>query len=72
MTKTRKAAVSSTVGRFVRILATDARAISGILDNELSHGLLLDDAEWELTQLLSSLRAAIKNPNANSATGRKT
>ena len=49
--------------RCVRISASDAREIAGILDNELSQGLLTDDAEWKLTQLLARIRAAINDPN---------
>ena len=63
MTTKRKAAVASTVGRMVRILATDARQIARILDNDLASGLYDDATEWEYSQLLARLRAAIENPN---------
>ena len=57
------AAKSNTIRRLVRIPVADALDVVRILDNELRYGLLDDDAEWEMTQLLSRIRAAINNPN---------
>ena len=55
---------SNTVPALVRISVSDARQIARMLDNDLSQGLLADDAEWNLTQLLARLCAAINDPNA--------
>jgi hypothetical protein len=59
---------SNTVPALVRISVSDARQIARMLDNELSHGLLADDAEWNLTQLLARIRAAINDSNTKVGT----
>ena len=41
----------------------DETQIARILDNDLASGLYDEATEWDYSQLLARLRAAIENPN---------